>query len=143
MAWRTIAENDLLQKMNSSEFDAVADVVDGVIEQVVDMVRGYIASNPRNTLDATAATLPERLIGPACSVIVVDAYSSQGGMLIDLGETRAKAKDEALRLFRDVAAGRFSIEDAETGEEGTETIPPYYVPGKPCRRFDRASQEGL
>jgi hypothetical protein len=76
--WRAIIESDLTPaKMTETEYEKVSEDIDTTIETVVDMVRGYIATAGVD-LDADTTTLPPRLIGPACDVIVVDAYKSLG-----------------------------------------------------------------
>ncbi|QBG47827.1 hypothetical protein EGM51_10645 [Verrucomicrobia bacterium S94] len=114
--WRAITEDDLLQKMTEAELSAVSNVVYDVMTTVTDMVRGYVASSGAE-MDEDPTTIPDRLIGSACAIILVDAYISLGGTLVDPKGHRKDAKDEALQRLRDVAAGKFSVDDPVTGVE--------------------------
>jgi hypothetical protein len=120
MNWRTITDDDLLAKMAEAEFDAIEDAKDQTILNVVSNVRGYVATAGIE-LDDDTETIPERLISDACAVILVDAYLSLGGTLRDPQGERAKAKANALKLFRDVAAGNYSITDPDSGSEASTT----------------------
>lgn len=141
MAWRKITITDLNEKMTQAEYNVLADVIDGTVATVTSLVRGYVASAGVE-MDADTDTLPDRLIGAACAVILVDAYISLGGTLTDPKEHRKQAKEDALRLFRDVAAGKFSIEDPASGTESSEIVTPSYTPTR-TRRFTRDSQDGI
>lgn len=153
MSWRVITEADVLSKISSAELEAIraaaladgqTDPVTTEIDSVTELVRGYVASNPKNDLDTDNVTyIPERLIGPAVKILVVDIPSRVAGFALDENDVRRDAKKEAIRLLEQVAAGKFSITDPSTGTEGTESIRPYYLQGKSTRRFDRDSQEGL
>ena len=150
MAWRAITEDDLKQRISGDELAAIreaalaesqADPVAGHISQVTDFVRGYIAANSANTL-GTEGTLPERLIRPACDILVVDFFSRVAGMLIDLNDTRQKARDAAVRLLEHVAAGSYAIEQPTTASTEEEAAPsPSF--GTPSHSFQHEHQDGL
>lgn len=122
MAWRTVTEQDLLQKFSSDELEALrsaglasgqADPIAGHIEQLVNFVQGFIAANPANTV-GEAGTLPERLILPAIDYLVVEVSSRVAGLLIDLNNTRVQARKDALALFDRVANNRYAVEQPAT-----------------------------
>lgn len=118
MDWRKITDKDLLSKMVDAELDAIEDAKDQTILNVVSKVRGYVATAGID-LDADTEAIPERLISDACAVILVDAYISLGGNLKDPKGERAQAKRDALKLFRDVASGDYSISDPDSGTESS------------------------
>lgn len=124
--WREIIEADILSKMSSAELEAFReaavsddqdDPITAAIENITGLVRGYVASNDSNTLDIAANTVPERLIPSAVDYLVVDIPARAAGMQMDPEDARAKAKAQAIKLFEQVAAGKFSIADPETGKE--------------------------
>lgn len=152
MSWRTITEADVLTKLSSPEVEAFraaaiadgqADPIEAGIANVTDLIRGYIASNSKNSLDTAADTVPVRLIPAAVDILAVDIPARAAGTQLDPEDARSKAKAQAIRLLERVADDKFSIEDPVTGAESAESIKPVYV-GNRCRRtFDRSSQEGL
>lgn len=124
MSWRQLTEADILSKMSSAELEAFReaavssdqeDPITAAIANVTGLVRGYVASNSDNNLDATADTVPVRLIPSAVDILVVDIPARAAGTQIDPEDARAKAKSQAIKLLEQVAAGKFSIEDPVTG----------------------------
>lgn len=118
MAWITITEDDVLTVLSGAELegyraaalaDGQVDPVDPTIAQVTDLVRGYVAGNPANTLGATG--IPQKLLPPALDII---AYRIPNRVGQDAGETRKALQDQAIRLLEQVAAGKFGIEEPET-----------------------------
>lgn len=131
MAWRTVTEQDLLQKFSSDELEALrsaglasgqADPIAGHIVQLVNFVQGYIAANPANTV-GPAGMLPERLILPAIDCLLVDVSSRVAGLLIDLNDTRKQARKDALTLFAQVASGHYAVEQPTTpGDDNSAVV---------------------
>jgi len=126
MSWRIITEADVLTKLSSPELEAFrsaaiaggqADPITSAIDNVTDLVRGYVASNNKNTLDTSTDTIPERLIPSAVDILVVDIPARAAGTQIDPDDVRYKAKVAAIKLLEQVAAGKFSIEDPVSGSE--------------------------
>lgn len=142
MNWRKITDEDLLSKMVDAELDAIEDAKGRTVLNVVSKVRGYVATAGID-LDADEEAIPERLISDACAVIVVDAYISLGGNLKDPKGERAQAKRDALKLFRDVASGDYSISDPVTEAESSESAAkPIYRPRRK-RTTTRDQQDGI
>ncbi len=142
MDWRQITDEDLLSKMVEAELDAIADAKNRTIANVAAKVRGYVATAGID-LDDDPLAIPERLISDACAVIVVDAYISLGGNLKDSKGERAQAKRDALKLFRDVASGDYSISDPVTETESSgSAAKPIYKPRR-NRTTTRAQQDGI
>lgn len=128
MSWRTITEADVLTKMSSPELEAFrataiadgqADPITAAITSVSELVRGYVASNPSNDLDAVADTVPVRLIPAAVDILVVDIPARAAGTQIDPDDARSKAKAQAIKLLERVADDKFAIEDPVTGTESS------------------------
>ena len=128
MSWRKITEADLLTQISGTELEALrgvvladgqADPVQPSIDAITSKVRGFVAGNIRNDLDADPAKIPDRLIDAAVSLIIIQIMNRAGGTMIDPNGSRQKSADEANRLFRDVAAAKFSITDPVTGTEST------------------------
>jgi hypothetical protein len=148
MSWRSITENDLTKKISALELDAFRDAAldDGddpiaaQIESTTDMVRGYIVTSGVDL--GPAGTLPERLIGPACDVIILDIMSRAGGIVIDDDSVRRTNAASARKLFERVADGKYAIDDPVTGTESTDADLPIYHATR-TRRFDRRSQDGI
>jgi hypothetical protein len=152
MSWRAITESDVLTQISGAELEALrgavladgqADPVQPCSDAVTAKVRGFVAANASNALDADASKIPDRLIDGAVSLIIIQIMTRAGGTLIDPEGARQKAADEANRLLRDVAAGKFSIADPVSGNEGSSAVTPVYIPSRTRLRFDRESQEGL
>jgi hypothetical protein len=127
MSWRTLTEADVLTKLSSAELEAFreaavaddqADPIAGAIDNVTELVRGYVASADV-TMDTATDTIPARLIPPAVDILVVDIPARAAGIQIDADDARAKSKAQAIRLLERVADGKFSIEDPVTGAESS------------------------
>lgn len=149
--WKSITESDLLKQISGAELEAMRGVVLGdgqddpvqpSIDDVTAEVRGYIAANSKNDLDADASKIPDRLIAASVSLIIIQIMTRAGGTMIDPEGARQKRADEARRLLRDVASGSFSIADPVTGTEGSAAVAPTYTPTR-TRRWTRDSQDGI
>jgi hypothetical protein len=150
MAWRSITEADLLQRISADELESIREAALGDdqgdpiathLSQVADYVRGYIAANAANTLGA-AGTIPERLIVPACDYALVNVFSRLSGMLLDANDTRKRASDAAIRLFERVADGHYAVEQpTEAGTEVEASPSPSFT--TPTHVFQPSNQDGL
>ena len=141
MAWREIEESDLQLKLTEAELSAVGEVLFEGIASVTDKVRGYVASSGA-AMDSDVSTIPARLISSACDLLAVELYIRLGGTLMDPKGHRKDAKDAAIRLFEQVAQGKFSIEDPVTQKESKASSTPSYKPTR-RRQFTRGSQDGI
>ena len=128
MAWRTLIVGDLDAKLSPAELkviegsDSASTHVASAISTMVDMVRGYVASSPHNYEMGTVGTIPERLMEPTLCALVPKLYSRSAGLLIDMNDVRKDEASEAIKLFRDVAGGRFRVEVAtETSDEDSSS----------------------
>lgn len=150
MSWRKITEADLLTQISGAELDgfrkaALAkkqpDPVQPSIDLVTAKVRGYVAGKHAGALSANSSAVPERLIGAAVSMVIIEIQTRAAGILIDPKGARQKAADEAGRLLRDVAAGNFSITDPSTGQESSSSGASVMNSRKP--RVTRNNLKGL
>lgn len=126
MGWRAITDSDINTRLSASELASIraqaargTDPVADSVALVSERVRGHVAAHSANTL-GPAGTVPERLIGAAVSLLVVELYSRTAGLLIDLSETRKKAAESADRLLMAVSRGEFAVERPESGTESDE-----------------------
>ncbi len=146
--WRRITEDDLTKKISSVELDALRmaalgdgdDPIDAHITQTTDLIRGYIITASIDL--GPAGTLPDRLIGPACDVIILDIMSRAAGTVIDDGNVRRDNARAARDLFKMVAAGKYAIDDPITGETASANPTPIYKPTR-TRQFTRQTQDGI
>lgn len=117
MSWIAISEDDVKTALSDTElqkFRATAlaggqtDPVAPSISTVVNKIRGYL----RAVGDVESGEkIPESLKDAALALLVFEIPSRVGGMVIDPKGYREKRRTEALDLLKDVAAGRFGIED--------------------------------
>lgn len=151
MSWRLPTETDILRKISGDELDAIRDAAlaagqaDPVAESLataVNVVRGYIRANPRNSMGA-AGMLPEALIEPAIDWMAVPLFSRVAGMQIDPESARVTARRQAIKLFEDVAAGKFAVEAPDDViEDGMHHVGTPAIT-KPQTNFSRPNQEGI
>ncbi len=149
--WRQPTEADILRKISGDELDAIRDAAlatgqpDPVADSLataVNVVRGYIRANGRNSMGA-AGTLPEALIEPAIDWMTVPLFARVAGMQIDPESTRATARRQAISLFQDVAAGKFAVEaPADIVDDGMGHVGNPAV-NTPETNFSRPQQEGI
>lgn len=120
MAWTTLTESDVKTRLAGAELTAFTTValasgqttpLTPLITQVVDEVRGYCAV--RNTL-GEGATIPSKLVTAAVDIL---RYRLTTRLPIKVTEERKAEYANAIALLRDVAAGRFAIEEPETVED--------------------------
>ena len=149
--WRIITEADVLTQISGAELEALrgvvladgqADPVQPAIDAITAKVRGFVAGNSHNELDEDTSKIPDRLIDAAVSLIIIQIMNRAGGTMIDPNGSRQKSADEANRLFRDVAAAKFSITDPVTGTENSAAPLPSYAPAR-TRQFTRETQRGI
>jgi len=126
MAWRALTVADIKGKLSGGEYEMVEAAlnetgvtVESVITTTTNKIRGFVASNSKNTL-GPVGTIPDRLIDDAVAYIIPRLYGHTAGLLIDLNDTRKEAAKDALALFKDVAKGNFSIADPETASTEVE-----------------------
>src|SRR5438128_4129649 len=106
--WVAITEEDVLTVLtgpeltgyrNAAKAQGQVDPVQPTIDQVTDLVRGYVGGCKANTL-GIGNTIPEKLMQPACDLIAVRIPSR---VKKDPTDTRRRAAERAERLLERVA----------------------------------------
>ena len=129
--WIILQPEDLRARLSDTERVAISraagDVDDTVCQQVLNditaTVRGYIAAARKAVMGSVG--IPPSLKGPALDIAVPAYYARACGALHDPRGVRVAARDAAIALLRDVAAGKFYVEDP--GEPGA--VPSSARPG--------------
>jgi hypothetical protein len=137
MSWTAITADDVRERFSEDELellqtagtaDGQADPLPGVIAQVTDECRGYIAARSGNTL-GPAGTLPPQTRSAAISIIVWRLASrlaiGKAGELIR-SPSRQQDYQDASSLLKDVSQGKMAVEQPDT--PGPENIT--FSPGK-------------
>lgn len=162
MAWVAISEDDLREYLSGQELDAFrnatqapgeSDPVQGILDKVTVLVRGYILGCPRYSLGGDGK-LPEVLLDAACCIAVVKIMARAGGAVLDPAGERKKAADKARELLTLVSQCKGPMIPVPTVAEGTGSevaagviTPTYQPPLDPdgndlTLEFDRESQDG-
>jgi hypothetical protein len=146
MPWIPLTEADARTVLSAPELQAYRTqaLADGqpdplplTIAQVVELVRGYVAACPRNTLGA-GDTIPAELLAPTLDLLAVRLTNRVGQ---EPGELRRAAAAAAIRLLEQVAACRFDLEAPATPEAGSTRSTPTLTADAP--QFARQQQEGV
>lgn len=116
--WITLTTDDVLSSLSGAEKTAVqtaakaggqGDPLAAIVSEITNEVRGYIAARTSNQLSATLTEIPDELKRAALARVRFEAFTRLPVGRSLLTEDRVAANDAAIALFRDVAAGRFSI----------------------------------
>lgn len=145
--WRALTESDILGVLSSPEASAYQsaaigaeqDVLQDAITAVVNQCRGYIADNPANSL-AEGLTLPERTHLSACHLIRTELLTR---LDLEVSKDRAAAAQNALQFFRDVAAGKVSLEQPTGALDTASASPSVETLSSRTRIATRANLAGL
>lgn len=149
MSWITLTEAKFLAQCTGAETNAIktaalasaqTEPLTETLANVVQQVRGYVAANSANQL-GEGVTLPAELLTAA---VAIARYVALNRLPVKslLTETRIAEYKDALTLLRDVAAGRFAIEQPTTASEQVLTGSSSPSISRPCRQFSRAKQDG-
>ena len=113
MAWVTLVEQDVLDRFNQDELDAIEDAGDtvgsldvkltGIMAQVSGSVQGYISSCPNNTSFGAAGTIPQECLYHTVSVVKHALLASVGNLNALVGESREREYTDAMRYFERVS----------------------------------------
>lgn len=116
--WITITIDDLHDRMSGVEVARLREVaraagqddpLPGVIHEVVQEVRGYVAAWDNNLLNV-GDTIPQKLKGAAMSILRYRLATRLPGMGNLLDEPRQREYTEANRLLSRVAEGKFEVD---------------------------------
>jgi phage gp36-like protein len=147
MSWSAITATEVKTRLTGAELTALqtvalasgqTDPLVEIIEQVVDEVRGYISANTSNTLGASG-TVPSKLISAALAIIRYRLCTRLPVKSL-LTEDRVKENEAAIRLLEQVAAGKFAIEDPNSGDRSGVSIE---QASTPTRNATRTKLAGL
>jgi len=140
MSWRSVTEDDLTASLAQAEIDAyrrsgATDPIDPQIRATVSYVRGVIRSSPsRVRLCPDESTLPESLILPAMDYLRFEFCIRQN---IAANESRTKAYENAVDLFREIRSGRFIPESFDATDDSHEVAgSPAFAAATPSRLLD-------
>jgi len=137
MSWTTLSVSDLYSGLTSPEVSALqtaatktgqADPVAEAIAEAVQTVRGYVAANRANQL-GDGATIPLELKSDTLAIARFGALNRLPVKSL-MTQARIDAKNDAISKLKDVAAGRFAIEQPATASAqviagpGAEVSPP-------------------
>lgn len=130
MPWISLTAADVATRLAGPELDAVRsaalaadDPLPEIVAAVVEEVRGYVAACPRNRLGATG-TLPKALEAAALALCRGRLLSRLPVPSLDT-EARRREVEDAQKLLRDVAAGRFYVDQpASDAAPDTAYSPP-------------------
>lgn len=123
MSWRTVTEDDLVAALSQAEVDAyrisgASDPVGPQIRATVSYVRGVIRSSAtRVRMDPDETTLPESLILPAMDYLRFEFCIRQN---IAANESRTKAYENAVQLFREIRDGRYVPESHDVNDDSRD-----------------------
>lgn len=150
MSWVTLTEAKFLAQCTGAETTAIktaalasaqSEPLTETLANVVQQVRGYVAANSANQL-GEGTTLPAELLSAA---VAIARYVALNRLPVKslLTETRIGEYKDALTLLRDVAAGRFAIEQPTTASTQVIAGPGVEVVTSTTRRATREKLSGL
>lgn len=153
MAWNTLTLDDVKHYVSGSEYAGVtpaalasgqdADtVVEGIIADVVQEVRGYVKACAVNTLGA-GSTIPDELRSAALAVIRARIFTRLPGMAALNDEQRQSETRSAELRIRDAGKCLIAIEAPETASEQVIASPQVTVITRPVRTASRDAMKGL
>jgi phage gp36-like protein len=150
MSWITLTEDSFLEQITGAEANAIktaalasgqGEPLTNTLLKIVQTVRGYVAANAQNKL-GEGSTIPQELESAAVSIARYTALNRLPVKSL-LTETRISEYKDALTLLRDVAAGRFAIEQPTTESEQVISGPAVEIVSSTTRQATRAKLAGL
>lgn len=148
--WTTLTEAKFLQHCTGAETTAIksaalasaqTEPLTDTLAKVVQEVRGYVAAHGQNTL-GEGITIPSELETAACAIARFRALNRLPVKTL-LTETRQQEYRDALTLLRDVAAGKFAIEQPTTPSDQVISGPGIEVVTDTPRKATRDKLSGL
>lgn len=147
MAWRKPARDDLVATISQKEVDAFArsadftrDPIDTLLERTASFVRMHIKSNGNVRMSPAEHELPESVISPAMDYAASDVLKRLG---LKVSEDRAKARADAVELFKAIADGKITPESYGVAEESASGGPAVEVVTSSRPRVTAQKLEGL
>ena len=147
--WITIAADDLQDYLLAPQLAALrsaalgasqSDPLPGIINDAADHVRGKIASNPANSLSATAYAVPATLKTHVCYIAIFRAQLRIPQL--KMTDDQKLAYRNALDDLNRIADGKDAVEQPDDAvSSNTAAISPAY--SNPNRRFSHEEQNGI
>lgn len=141
MGWRVCTLTDISATLSQDELDAYrrsagfdgSDPVEELLTRTADLVRGYCAAG-NVAMSPTVHEIPESLVSPAMDYAAVDILKR---LPITVSETRLRAREQALQLFREIASGDYRPEPyGEDPPGSTGQAMPRSADARPERLLD-------
>ena len=138
MAWTRPTREDLTATLSAAEVDAFSvsadfgDAVDAILAQTAAAVRGFVRAGGCRVASG------EGLIPPSLVPFAMDysAFRLLKRFNVPVGEDRRKAYEDALEVFKKVAAGQMAVEPEDDAADAASTALPSFVPANPERRLE-------
>lgn len=143
--WITLTVEDFFDRLTAAEVNTLRttqveagqeDPAAEALRRAINEARGYLGARPGATMGPDG-TIPAQVEGPVmdlaryrlCSRLAVGRVGSTL-----LTEAREQEYKDALRLLRDVAAGKYAVEDPETsGDDLGSAGTPHTMDPRPDR----------
>lgn len=109
----TLSQAELNAFRTSPDYATASDPVVDLLNRTAQFVRGFCRKNRQLTMCPTPYTLPESLISPAMDYLAYDVLKR---LPTQMKDSREKARDQAIELFKSVANCEFTPENWEQGE---------------------------
>lgn len=125
MAWIALTEADVQTRMTNTElakYKAIGlavgqtTLVEDILVEITDMVRGYVGGCERNTL-AEGDKVPEKLKSTSLDLAVMEIMKRCGGVITDVDGQREASYDRAITLLERVSDCRFAIAEPVLAED--------------------------
>ena len=150
MSWVTLTEAKFLAQCTGAETNALksaalaagqTEPLTETLANIVQQVRGYVAANSANRL-GDGVTVPQELLSAA---VAMARYVALNRLPVKslLTDTRITEYKDALTLLRDVAAGRFRIEQPTTISSQVIGGPAVTLVSNSTRKATRATLAAL
>jgi len=127
MSWITITEEQVAGRMTASEFNAYtnkylrpgqASPLPEIITSITKKVRGYVAGNSDNVMQA-GDTIPDELLDSALD-LCRHKLSLRLSLPKEFTDTIKEAKDDAIKELRLASSGDFFVASAAAGSEAAD-----------------------
>ena len=153
MAWVTLTTDDVQNYISGAEYDALTSaalgdgqtaeaIVEAVISDIVQTVRGYVQGCAKNTL-GEGATIPQELRGAALILVRNAIFTRLPAMEALNSQSRQDEVRSAERRLSDVAACKFVIEQPATVSDQVVATSTAKVITSPDRVATRKTLSGL
>jgi len=149
MAWAELTEANLLTRISGTELDSfrASVLADGQVDPVAstmvnacNLARGYISAGGFDL--GSGASIPEIVVLPCADLVIWELMTRSAGIVIDPNGARANARDEAMRILRDIANGKLMVEEPTTDDTEVIGVPLPTFTGRDAE-FGRELEDGI